>query len=304
MIDIYTLKLSDITPPNLLEDTTVNAAAQALTPEIQRLSRDSLEPLILSRIDELPEHVIDFLAWQLHVDFYDLAGTLTMKREAVKGSILWHMHKGTQWAIIEALRQIDISAEFVHWHDDNSQPYTFKLKTVISGDFYRTKGRDKLIASIRRAVNESKAARSYMAGLETRMEFKEHSQLFIGTAPLLSGNYRLSLDKPTFPEDTTLYAALANALQGHSRILLDHETLPPTKLYYANIRLINHDINIGVDLSTMQELLLQFERRILARIDAYEQDTIRFINAKQSETNARLDAILDLMRWKGADEAL
>ena len=173
MQDIYTLSLNDITPHNITQDSEVSSLITALDPELQEVSRASLEPLILARIDELPEQVIDLLAWQLHTDFYDLAGTLSMKRQAVKSSILWHMHKGTQWAVLEALRQIDISAEFVHWHDSGDEPYTFKLKTIVTGDFYRTQGRDKLIASIRRAVDESKAARSYLAGLDTRMEFRE-----------------------------------------------------------------------------------------------------------------------------------
>ena len=187
MKDLYSLSLNDIAPQNIAQDEQVSSLITAIDPELQELSRASLEPLILARIDELPETIIDLLAWQLHADFYDLAGTLDMKREAVKGSILWHMHKGTVWAIREALKQLDISAEFVHWHDINGIPYTFSLKAIVTGDFYRTKGRGKLQASIRRAVEESKAARSLMADLDIHIDFKELSTLYAGIAPLLSG---------------------------------------------------------------------------------------------------------------------
>ncbi len=304
MQDIYALSLADITPHNIAQDSEVSSLIAALDPELQEVSRSALEPLILARIDELPEQVIDLLAWQLHTDFYDLAGTLSMKRQAVKSSILWHMHKGTQWAIIEALRQIDISAEFVHWHDDNSQPYTFKLKTIVTGDFYRTQGRDKLIASIRRAVNESKAARSYLAGLETRMEFREDLGIYAGTSKLISGHRTLRLQQPTFPESTHIYTGLSSGLQGQERILLPHEPDISTNIYAGNITLTNIDLNLGVNLYVMQELLLRFEKRILDRIDSYELRLMNTLNQNQEQTNTRLDEILELIRWKGDDEAI
>ncbi len=304
MIDIHDLSLADIAPSSITQDSQVSSLITALDPQLQQLSRSSIEPLILARIDELPEEVIDLLAWQLHADFYDLAATLNMKREAVKSSILWHMHKGTQWAILEALRQIDISAEFVHWHDDSSQPYTFKLKTIISGDFYRTQGKDKLIASIRRAVNESKSARSYLAGLETRMEFREDLGLYVGTSNLLSGTRTLKLQQPSFPERAALYAGLSTGLQGEHRIRLEHESAPETRIYAANITITNIDLNIGVNIELMQELLLRFEQRILERIDDYEMRLMNTLNQNQAQTNQRLDDILELIRWKGDDEAL
>ncbi len=300
--DIYSLSLNDITPPNIASDEQISSLITALDPELQELSRASLEPLILSRIDELPENIIDLLAWQLHADFYDLAGTLKMKREAVKGSILWHMHKGTEWAIHEALRMIDISAEFVHWHDDDSEPYTFKLKAIVSGDFYRTKGRDKLISSIRRAVEESKAARSYMSGLETRINFHEDINLYHGVIPLLSGEERILLPKPDYPERTKIYAGIARVREGEEIIRLCREVLPSTIIYGGAIVSETRSEDIGVELTEMQELLRQFERRIFSRIDDYEAKTLATLNLHQQETTQRLEEIKEMLRWKGDDE--
>ncbi|MBQ3653480.1 MAG: phage tail protein I [Synergistaceae bacterium] len=304
MKDIYTLSLNDITPQNIIHDPQISSLVTALDPELQELSRDSLEPLILARIDELPEQVLDLLAWQLHADFYDLAGTLNMKREAVKGSILWHMHKGTQWAILEALRQIDISAQFVAWWEDGAAPYTFKLKAIVSGDFYRTIGRDTLQKNIRRAVYESKAARSYLAGLETYINFTEPSPLFVGIIPVLSGERTLGLGKPDAPGLTGIFAGSVRALQGERRVLLPHEGGISSRVYFAPISVENRDVNLGVDLDTMQELLQLFERRILSRIDNYELSMKALIDMNHSETTQKLEEIKDMLRWKGDDEAL
>lgn len=304
MQDIYSLSLSSIAPSSITQDPHITSIIQSLDPQLQEVSQASLEPLILARIDELPEGVLDLLAWQLHVDFYDLAETLSMKRESVKGSILWHMHKGTQWAILEALREIGIQAEFIHWKDSGDAPYTFRLKALVTGDYYRTQGRDKLISSIRRAVNESKAARSYLAGLETRMEFREDIGLYVGTSGLLSGSRRLALQQPSPPESTLIYAGMSTGLQGQQRILLEREHDITSKVYAATITLTNIDVNLGVNLDDMQELLLRFEKRIFERIDAYETRLLTTLNNNQEQTNKRLDEILDIIRWKGDDEAL
>ena len=109
--NLHDLSLQDILPSSIRDDYQVYAAAKALDPELQGVSRDIREALILSRIDELPEAVIDLLAWQWHVDFYELARTLEMKRKAVKGSIRWHRKKGTVWAIRQALAMLDIESE-------------------------------------------------------------------------------------------------------------------------------------------------------------------------------------------------
>ena len=296
--DLYSLSLNDITPPNIAQDSQVSSLISALDPELQELSALSLEPLILARIDELPENVIDLLAWQLHVDFYDLSGTLYMKREAVKGSILWHMHKGTKWAIMEALRLIDIKAEFVHWHDDNSTPYTFTLRAIVSGEFYRTKGKDQLQSAIRRAVDESKAARSYLAGLETTIEFNEDIGLFVGTIPFLTGYRRILLPKPRPPETSFIYSGIATLSEGQQIFRLPHEAIPQSIIFHAPLLIQNIDLNFGVDLLTMQELLAAFEQRLLARIDASERNMIALINSNQLETSQKLDDIKAMLLWK------
>lgn len=304
MIDIFNLSLNDITPENLKQDPQISSLIAALDPELKELSQLSLEPLILARIDELPEDIIDLLAWQLHADFYDLAGTLDMKRRAVKGSILWHMHKGTEWAILEALRMIDISAEFVPWYEDNSAPYTFKLKAIVSGDFYRTQGRDRLISSIRRAVNEAKSARSYLAGLETQIYFHEDAGIHAGVIPVLSGEKRFLLPPPEIKQPAEISTALYGIHSG-SEIIRAHREQNFTQKIYAGVPVIhNRDYDLGVNLDIMQELLRQFEARIMSRIDAYEQRTIDMITRNQEITNAKLDDIREMLRWKGDDEDL
>lgn len=292
------VSLADIVPPNLQQDEQIRALIAAIDPELRAVSESIVECLILPRIDELEAPVLDLLAWELHCDFYDLAGTLTMKREHVKNSILLHMRKGTVWAIKEALRQLDIQAEFVPWWESGDPPYTFRLKTIVAGDFYRTVGKDALIANINRAVNEAKSARSYMIGLETELRFTEDVALCAGVAMALLGFEVIGLTYPDMNEEARAYVGVVEVLQGEQRISLQRDKELSVPMYVGVAEVQNWELEVGVDIETMQELLLQFEKRIFNRLDEHEVKIMKELDDRQAKIDARLEAIIDLLTWQ------
>lgn len=302
--EIYDLKLEDIAPENINSDETVKAIFAALNPEGILISDSISEALILSRIDYLSEDILDLLAFQFHVDFYDLAAALDMKREAVKGSVIWHMKKGTEWAILKALSMIGIEGEFLHWKDTGDEPYTFRIKAKITGDFYRTQGRDKIIESIRRAVMESKSARSYFKGLDTSIEFHDDMNIYAGLFDALTGFQIISLARIPAPDDSRLYAGIASGLQGEERINLAHEPDIKHDIYAGSVSVLNLNHEIGLEEEVMQELLLRFEQRIFDRLDEIDSRVMNEIRMHQSEVNSKLEEILDILRWKGPDDPL
>lgn len=69
MTELENLKLSDIMPPNLLKDPFVKAMCDALDVQLNKLVENNKKLSIYANIDNLPEEIINFLAWQFHVDF-------------------------------------------------------------------------------------------------------------------------------------------------------------------------------------------------------------------------------------------
>lgn len=120
--------LLDILPQNLLRDEQIKAAAQALDAELQKITAATKEALLLPRLDELPEAVIDLLAWQWHVDFYDDLKTLQGKRNAICKSIELHRIKGTRLAVEMALRMIYSSGIIQEWFEYDGKPYHFRVQ--------------------------------------------------------------------------------------------------------------------------------------------------------------------------------
>ena len=77
-----------------------------------------------------------------------------------------------------------------------------------------------------------------------------------------------------------------------------------TPIFSGVVQASKWDVDLGVDLDTMQELLLRFEQRIFDRIDAHEKFILDEFNKTQKELNLQLEEIKDLLRWAPPDDPL
>ena len=176
--DLQSVSLLDILPTNLLADEQINAAANALDTELKKITAATKEALILSRIDELSNDVIDLLAWQLHVDFYEELTSIKEKRNAVKQSIAMHRVKGTRMAVELALHMVYESGEVSEWFEYGGRPYYFRVRFVCP-ERIRTEDVDRVI----RIINTIKNRRSWLEGIGfTRpVRIGQHSGVAIST---------------------------------------------------------------------------------------------------------------------------
>lgn len=129
MIDIYNVSVLDLLPPNLKQDPDMIAASKAVDNEFILVVNETKNCIILPRIDELGSDLVDLLAWELHVDFYDPTLTLEIRRQLVKNSSKWHMRKGTPAAVEELIQTVFGDGEVQEWFDYGGAPYMFKVIT-------------------------------------------------------------------------------------------------------------------------------------------------------------------------------
>lgn len=160
MINIYNINLLDLMPESLKKDPDVQALCDAITPEIQSISNEIVQCILLARIDDLSEEVLDLLAWQFHVDFYDSTLSIETKRELVKNSMRWHKRKGTPVAVEELVTAVFGDGIVLEWFDFSGEPYHFKVQTF---NLAVTQGDADLFT---RALNSVKNTRSYFDGVE------------------------------------------------------------------------------------------------------------------------------------------
>ncbi len=83
---------------------------------------------IYNRIDQLPEDLLDILAKDLKVDWYDGDYTLEEKRRTIKDSFRVHRQMGTKAGVETALRAVYPDTEVLRWWEYGGAPYHFKLR--------------------------------------------------------------------------------------------------------------------------------------------------------------------------------
>lgn len=156
---IATVRLQTLLPASLKEDTRVKAAAQALDAALQASAKASEACLLLPHLEALPEVVLDLLAWQWHVDFYEPIGLTAQKKCAlIQRSIAWHRQKGTSAAVRAVVEAAYGNCELQEWYEYDGEPYHFKVRVTLQEESAdKSRWKDVLAA-----VESAKNARSWL----------------------------------------------------------------------------------------------------------------------------------------------
>ena len=132
-----------------LGDVTADAIARRPA-EISRLS-------IYPRIDELPEDLLDILAYDFKVDWYDYEYPIEIKRALIKGNILAHKRQGTVYATRLVLNSLYPKSELEEWFTYDGRPGCFRLNVNVSNsaaegavEVYSTEEILRRIATVKR----------------------------------------------------------------------------------------------------------------------------------------------------------
>lgn len=85
-------------------DAQVQAASQAFDFQMYQIIDETGQVIMIPSIMDIEDsNLIDILAWQFHVDFYDHTRDLEFRKNLVQMSIQWHITKGTphlvQWVL-------------------------------------------------------------------------------------------------------------------------------------------------------------------------------------------------------------
>lgn len=154
------VELKRIVPQSIGSDENVKAICDAIDVKLRELSMAATSVLILPRLNELPEEIVDELAWQYHVDFYDYSASIDKKRSLVRQAIAWHKRKGTPAAVEEVCSAAFKTAKvFENW-EYGGEPYHFQVRLIEEGIPNQT-----VIDNLVRAVNDTKNTRSWLDGL-------------------------------------------------------------------------------------------------------------------------------------------
>ena len=139
--------LHDILPSSIQSDQTVQDVAKSIQRSLGITDENIENTLIFSQIDTIPEEVIDTLAWQFHVDTYDIGLNIDQKRQLVKNAIKDHKYKGTSWAVKSVIDVLLHYAKVENWWEYQGDPYHFRINGS-SGPLVSADQVEKLVNAI------------------------------------------------------------------------------------------------------------------------------------------------------------
>jgi phage tail P2-like protein len=115
-------------PDVLRSDANTHALASAVADELAARVGEIDRLRIYARIDELPEDLLDILAYDFKVDWWSYDYTLEEKRKTLKDSWAVHRMLGTKAAVETAISAVYANTKVKEWFEYGGEPYMFKLQ--------------------------------------------------------------------------------------------------------------------------------------------------------------------------------
>nr|DAV63447.1 MAG TPA: tail protein [Caudoviricetes sp.] len=162
-------KIAEHLPESINKDP-VPDLARVVDMALSDINPDLL--LIYPAIDDLPEALIDHLAAQIHVDNYDKAAPLSVKRKQVKMSFILHRLRGTKYAVETAVNMIYSGGHVKEWFEYNGHPYHFAIsagENEISSNMN--------FKQIMKSINAAKNVRSWLDYIEFERKINQHIRI-------------------------------------------------------------------------------------------------------------------------------
>lgn len=124
---IYDSDFTKYLPQPLMHDSKMTALAKAAAGEMLAVSKEVKKVLIYSQIEALPEELVDILAYDLHIDWYDYSFSLEEKRSLLKNSIKVHKKIGTKYAVEKVLQSFCPGSRVEEWFEYGGRPNYFRI---------------------------------------------------------------------------------------------------------------------------------------------------------------------------------
>lgn len=134
-------------PPVLKKDDGFAALGKIIAEQLAKNRELTDKELIYPAIDKLDEPVLDALAYDFNVPWYDYEGGLESKRSTIRECLQIHQYKGTKYAVETALRSVYEEVRVSEWFEYGGEPYRFKV--VIYDSSNDQEKRDRVLAKVK-----------------------------------------------------------------------------------------------------------------------------------------------------------
>ena len=149
-------------PVALQKDPSAVALAEAMAELLSQRPREIDRILIYPAIDSLDEPLLDILAYDFKVDWWDPEYSVDEKRRTLKGSWYVHKHMGTKASVVTAVSAVYPETAVEEWFEYGGEPYGFKIRLNLTG----TEWSEERPRRILERVEYYKSLRSHLDGMD------------------------------------------------------------------------------------------------------------------------------------------
>lgn len=121
---------SQTVPFNIAKDKNIKDLSCVIDNIAIDIKQKTEMVLLLPKLKELPDSILNELAYQFHVDFYREYFDHDTKVKLIESSIATHKIKGTPYAVEKVCTDIFKSAKVVENWEYGGEPYHFKVSFI------------------------------------------------------------------------------------------------------------------------------------------------------------------------------
>lgn len=179
MIELHEVGLVEGLPPDVAKEPWVQIL-DAVFRERRKKELEAAERLkIYTDIDRADEAVLDILAVQFRVDWYDTSYPIETKRRIIKTALEVRRYCGTEWAVRKALASIYPNVKISEWYDYGGRPGYWRMNVDITDDgviYYTPEEIEKRLGYARRCT-------AHLEHIIYIVEPHERSPAYVAAAP-------------------------------------------------------------------------------------------------------------------------
>ena len=132
MIRLSEGELLDMLPSEFKRQPEVVALSYALKQAYRRLLAFQAGILVYAYIDGCSEAVLDMLAVELRMRYYDQSFSIDKKRELIKSGILVGLRDGTKYAVDLVVSTILDAATTMDWYEYGGDPGCYRIRADVT----------------------------------------------------------------------------------------------------------------------------------------------------------------------------
>lgn len=199
MISLYDGEIIDLLPEPFKSDPDVIAISYAIKRAVGVMLENAKKLPLYSDIDHMPEYILDYMAVETNLAYYDESFDIATKRKLVKDAYISRMTAGTRAATEDIIKTIFGGGEIVEWYEEQEnpgEPGTFDVKT-------EARMTDKLYEQLTQAISRTKNCSSHMRYVSIMRELHNELKEAAGTTEHVTQT--LSNDVRVDAEDNAIF---------------------------------------------------------------------------------------------------